>query len=97
MAILISFLANENRYAAGFLIQQLWTRGTHQKTDRLFVGKVMKMYVLLGLKRLLLFVFDADNYCLLWLAIRNKFRKGVTASSDPATPSKKHAKAVNAG
>ena len=53
------------------------------------------MHGLLGLKRLLLFVFD--TYCLLWLAIRNKFRKGMTASSDPATPSKKHAKAVNAG
>lgn len=53
------------------------------------------MRVLQGLKRLFLFVFDADNYCLLWLAVRNYFRRSGATSSDPA-PSKKQAKAVNA-
>lgn len=54
------------------------------------------MRVLQGLNRLLVFVFDADTYCLLWLAVRNYFRRSGATSSDPATPNKKQAKAVNA-
>lgn len=54
------------------------------------------MHVLQGLKRLLQFVFDADTYCLLSVAVQNRFRRPGLASSDPATPDKKQAKAVNA-
>ena len=54
------------------------------------------MHVLQGLKRLFQFVFDADTYCLLWLAVRNYFRRSGATSSDPAAESKKQAKAVNA-
>lgn len=54
------------------------------------------MHVLQGLKRLFQFVFDADTYCLLWLAVRNRFRRPGLAASDPDTPREKQAKAVNA-
>jgi hypothetical protein len=53
------------------------------------------MHVLRGTKRFLQFATDPDTYCLLWLAVRNRFRKQATTPS--AAPRKRRAKAVNAG
>lgn len=45
-----------------------------------------------GLTRLAGFVLDPDTYCLIWLALRNRFRRAPTAVGSPR---EKGAKAGN--